>query len=275
MTGMAKERVLITPLKKLTAEGVPYVRPPEIQRALEALSELPIEEVARRASITDDEDADYVPSECVLHFVRQSKSAGDLDPYSDLFVVLRERVLRAVPVLDRHVEGSKKPGNSIRQTDAQERVLDKFQELLCLDRRSYEERLDYYEVRFNSALAALRVTAQRSVTRRESHLEPMQYQGETLAPSGEMEKAFAHLKSTNSSSPEDLIYRSRRLAAIKNLPPAERQVIELLLQGFLIESKDENAVTITKILGCSEKTVRIRKNRAVAIVLAKLQEDVA
>lgn len=275
MTGIAKEHVLITPLKKLTEDGISYVRPPEIERALEALSKLPIEEVARRASITDDKDPDYVPSECILYFVRQSRLQGDTAPYCDLFVALRERALRAVPVFDHRVKGLTNPGNSMRQTDVQDFVLQKFQELLCLDRAKYEERLDYYETRFNAALAALRMTAQRSVTRRESYLEPMQYEGDTLALSGEMEKAIAHLKSTNSTSPEDSDYRFRLLAAIKTLPPPERQVVELILQGIPIDSKDKNVMTITKTLGCAEKTVRNRRDRAFATIREKMQEDVA
>ncbi|MEX2170730.1 MAG: sigma factor-like helix-turn-helix DNA-binding protein [Pirellulales bacterium] len=256
---------MITPLKKLK-DGVPYTRPPEIEQALEALSKLPIEEVVRRASTTDSKDAEFVPSECVLHFVRKSKLNGDSAPYCDLFVILRKRVVGAVPVFDRRVRGLTKPGNSISETDAQELVLQKFQELLCLDRAQYEERLDFYEVRFNSALAALRVTAQRSVTRRESYLEPMQYDGDTLALSGEMEKAIAHLKTTNYTSEEDYLYRSRLLAAIKSLPPAERQVIELLLQGNTL-------VTIAKLLGCVEQTVRNRRNRAHATIRKMMQEE--
>lgn len=275
MTGMAKERVLITPLKKLTAEGVPYVRPPEILRALEALAELPIEEVSRRASITDDTDADYVPSECILYFVRQSRLQGDTAPHCDLFLVLQQRVLHAVPVFDRRVKGLTNPGNSMRQTDIQERVLDQFQELLCLDRANYEERLDFYEIRFNKALAYLRMTAQRSVTKEESYREPMQYEGDTLALSAEMEKAIAHLKNTNSTSPEDSDYRFRLLAAIKTLPLPEQQVVELLLQDIPIDSKDEKVMTIAKTLRCAEKTVRNRRDRAFATIRENMQEDVA
>jgi DNA-directed RNA polymerase specialized sigma24 family protein len=264
---------LIAPLKKLKEDGTLYVRPPEIEQALEALAKLPIEEVVRRASITDSEDGDYVPSECVLHFVRQSKLNGDSGPYFDLFDILRKRVLGAVPVFDRRIRGLKNPGNSMRQTDAQELVLQKFQELLCLDRTDYEERLDFYEARFNLALAALRTTAQRSVSRREAYLEPMQYEGDTLALSGEMEKAIAHLKSTNSTSEDDFLYRSRQLAAINSLPQAEQQVIELLLQGFPIDSKDDKVVTIAKLLDCAEKTVRLRRDRARASIQTFMQEE--
>ena len=90
-----RSALLITPLKKLK-DGVPYSRPQEIEQALEALSKLPIEEVARRASITDAKYAGYVPTECILHFVRKSKLNGDTAPYCDLFVILRNRVLGAV-----------------------------------------------------------------------------------------------------------------------------------------------------------------------------------
>ncbi len=275
MTDMVKEHVLIRPLRKLKRDGTTYSHPPEIERALETLSNLPIEEVARRATIADDKDEDYVPSECVLYFVRQSKLQGDTAPYFELFSVLRDRVLRAVPIFDRRIKGHKTPGNSMRQTDIQELVLQKFQELLCLDRAAYDDRLDYYETRFNSALASLRTDVQRHVTREESYLEPMQYDGDTLALSVEMEKALAHLKSTNSTNPEDSDYRFRLLAAIKTLPPPERRVVELILQDMPIDSKDKNVMTIAKTLGCVEKTVRNRRDRAFATIREKMQEDVA
>lgn len=264
---------MITPLKKLK-DGIPYSRPQEIEQALEALSMLPIDQVARRASITDSRDVEYIPTECILYFVRKSRMHGDSAPYGDLFFALRERLLRAVPVFDRRVKELANPGNSMRQTDVQELVLQRFQELLCLDRSNYEERLDFYEIRFNSALAKLRVDVQRHITRREAYLEPMQYEGDTLALSAEMEKAIAHLKSTNSTSPENSDYRFRLLAAIKSLLPAEQQVIELLLGDIPIDSKDKNAVTISKLLGCSEKTIRNRRDRAFATIREKMQEDV-
>jgi len=68
-------------------------------------------------------------------------------------------------------------------------------------------------------------------------------------------------------------YRSRVHAAIRTLPSNERQVIELLLQGYRIDSEDESVITIAKILSCSEKTVRNRRDRAVATVLRMLKEE--
>src|SRR5690606_13900329 len=114
-----------------------YFRPPEIEAALESLVRLPIEEVARRAQIGDVEDPDYVPSECVLHFVRQSKANGDGKPYQDLFMALRNRVLRAVPVQLRRVAGLSKASESDLEEQIQEMVLFDFQKLLCIDRQAY------------------------------------------------------------------------------------------------------------------------------------------
>ena len=84
----------------------PYVRPPEVEEPLASLLRLPASELIERACIDDSKNASYVPSECVLYFVRHS-GIGD-DTLRDLFGILRQRVLRAVPVLGRRVAGSTK-----------------------------------------------------------------------------------------------------------------------------------------------------------------------
>ena len=46
----------------------------------------------------------------------------------------------------------------------------------------------------------------------------------------------------------------------------------LLRQGFQIDSKDPNIMTIAKILKCDERTVRNRRDRAYKTLGAVLQE---
>jgi DNA-directed RNA polymerase specialized sigma24 family protein len=61
---------------------------------------------------------------------------------------------------------------------------------------------------------------------------------------------------------EDSDYRSYLLTAIDSLPDDQRRVVTMLLQDIPIDSKDETTITIVKTLGCSEKTVRNRRDRA-------------
>jgi hypothetical protein len=50
-------------------------------------------------------------------------------------------------------------------------------------------------------------------------------------------------------------------------------VIDLLLRGFLIDSQEPGVQTIVQIIGCAEKTVRNRRDRAYAAIGKKLGEE--
>jgi RNA polymerase sigma factor (sigma-70 family) len=255
---------LITPLQK-QSDGKAYFRPPEIEAAMESLAGLSIEEVARRAVISDSDDPEYVPSECVLHFVRQSKTNGDTKPYRDLFEELLRRVLRAVPVPLRRVAGMSKAAESDVELQIQDKVRFDFQQLLCLDRQAYDKRLDFYEIRFNSAIAMLRATARRAILRKESRRKPMQYDGDGSELSLEMEEALDRVRN-NCPQNDDSAYRLRFYAAISTLPDDQRRVMELLLGGLQIGA-------IAEIVGCVEKTVRNRRDRAFAAIREALKEE--
>jgi hypothetical protein len=51
-----------------------YLRRPEVESALHVLLSLPRSQFAARCNVTDQTDAGYLPSECLLHVVRESRS---------------------------------------------------------------------------------------------------------------------------------------------------------------------------------------------------------
>jgi DNA-directed RNA polymerase specialized sigma24 family protein len=263
---------LIGPLRK-QREGKAYFRPSEIETVLQSLDGLRIEEVSRRAEISEVDDPEYVPSECLVYFVRQSKVNGDTKPYRDLFAALRNRVLRAVPVRPRRVRGVSKPVESDVEGQIQEKVLFDFQKLLCLDRQTYEERLDFYEIRFNAAIATLRATARRVILKKHSRRRPLQFDGDSSELTIEMEQALERVRSPNRQKEDDFPYRLRFYEAISTLPDDQRRVMELLLEGVPIDAEDPEARTIRRLLGCVEKTVRNRRDRAYAAIRDVLKQD--
>ncbi len=255
-------------------DGTPYERPKEVEEALAGLSRLPASELVRRAGIEETDHPDYVPSECVLYFVRRPSSFGDDEnALHDLFVTLRERVLQAVPVLRQRLPGSNKVAEKKTDLEIREAVLQKFQELLCGDRGEYDERLDFYECRFNRALALLRSTARRDVRREESHYRPAAPDGDTNELSRKVDAALAALQESADHPNLDPAYRSKLHVAISSLPPNQRQVIELMLKGLPIDSTNGEVLTIAKVVGCTEKTVRNRRDRAIARLRDALTED--
>ncbi len=250
----------VPPLRKKTAGGKPYVRRSEVQAELLSLSSNTIDEIADQSMILDQDDENYLSSESILHFVRQSKANGDSSAYETLFRQLRQRLFKATPVREKQISGSQVTADPY-QEEVRSRVVDKFMELLCEDRNEYRERLDYFEINFNNAIAALRQTARRNTSEREKreYAEPLLlYESQQFDDDG-----FNVLQNLNEpSKTEPGHYRFEVLSAINDLPDDERHVIELLIQGYLLREAAE-------IVGCTEKTARHRRNRA-RIALAEV-----
>ena len=251
---------MIAPLRKCTLEGVLYTRRPGVEVEITALAALPEDELAVRCSDRRKDQAGHVSTEALLHFVRSRKSDDDNPVFARLYALLAERVLRALPLTD----GA--GGESLSRTLIRERVFDTFRDWLLEDRRSYDQRLDYFEVNFNSALASRRVSAQRQVWREENRsttLESPQDDGEIAA---EVEEAAGSYDPFSAAEFDDARYRSRLDAAIDALPPLQSRIVEMLRQGFPIDSKDPEVVTIRGSLGKVEKTIRNQRDNAFAIL---------
>lgn len=265
--------VSVAPLRMKQQGGDPYCRRPEVEALLGVLLGLPVHELVERARVEDTNDLRYLPSECVLYFVRRPHPGNNDDTLRALFEVLRRRVLRAVPVPARRLPGSTKLAEGAIDLDIREAVLHKFQMLLCQDRREYEERLDFYECQFNGALTRLRATSRRDVRRDASRYESLDSDTDPTEPSAEVESALARLRSPPIPGDSDFLFRSKLLRAISLLPADEQRVVELLLQKMPIDSKEEGVLTIAKVLDCAEKTVRNRRDRAFAKLRDALGEE--
>ena len=252
------------PLRKKTAGGKPYARRSEVQAELLSLSSNTIAEIADQSMILDQDDENYLSSESILHFVRQSKANGDGSAYEKLFRQLRQRLFKATPVREKQISGSQVTADPY-QEEVRSRVVDKFMELLCKDRNEYCERLDYFEINFNDAMAALRQTARRDTSEREKreYAEPLLlYESQQFDDDG-FDDVLQNLNEPSKTDPGH--YRFEVLSAINELPDDERRVIELLIQGYLLRE-------VADIVGCTEKTARHRRNRgraALAEVLGR------
>ncbi len=260
-------------LRKHKADGTLYCRPPAIETLIEILSTIPREELVRRAHIFDREDPDYIPSECLVYFLRHARFDSNDKSFQDLFILLRQRVLRALPAIESYALGGQKQAVSASLSELREAVLFRFNEMLCIDRSEYDERLDYFEIRFDGAVASLRRTARKKTAKEESRQEPLTYENATNDPSKDVEEALARLSKPVSREIEEADYRFYLQTAIDLLPDNQRRVIEMLLQDIPIDSADDSVVTIVKTLDCSEKTVRNRRDRAYSALRVALREE--
>jgi len=259
---------LATPLRKRTLDGALYTRSAHVEALLKDLEQLPRAELAARCQITDRDDPGYVQSECLIYFVRSTRQDNSDQHFERLYRILLSRLRRALPnpeTLDGEVVRIDQTKSRIREI-----AFDRFVAALAADHQSYSETLDYFEVRFDGAVANLRRDAQDTAWREANRTTTIEYDQETNELSAEVEEAVGTFNPFENSEFEENDYRSRLDAAIDTLPPEQIRIIQMLRQGFPIDSKDPDAVTIAKSLNKSEKTIRLHRDRALNALRAAL-----
>lgn len=247
-------------------DGSPYARRREVERQIDDLLMLPIEEVARRAREEGEKSPDFVFSETVLYFMRQKRADHDRRAFRSLYETFRARIRKLMR-------------KALRETDAVtveemgDRIIFHFQELLSLDRQGYELRLDFYECVFNKGLLALRLNALRDVRRQAPEfLTPLESDGQ-VEPSPEVEQAFARWVGRAPEDDRERDYRIRLLEVIRRLPDDQKRVIEMHdLRGMPMDSKVPGVTSVATVLGVGEQTVRNRRKRALAAIAKALRE---
>jgi hypothetical protein len=253
--GEAQEGSLIEPLRKIH-EGRLYTRPKPIEDKLHVYADVPREELAKRCRIRDRRHPDYIPSECLLHLVRATRNDNSDAWFEQVFTELIARFLLAFPKEPR--DGAETVGNE----GIREGARDWFLERLALDRDGYCDQLDFFEIRFDQAVKKLRYSMLRRAVRSEQRRGPLEHEetGEILNAVELAKGLDTVLDPENFSNP---VYRSRLDAAIASLPREQREIMEMLRLDFPIDSKEPDEMTIVKALGCAEKTVRNRRDRAI------------
>ena len=146
--------------------------------------------------------------------------------------------------------------------DVREDVFDRFVTLLLKDRDGYEEKMDFFEIRFDRAVKLIRKNAFRKVDRREKPLNPLEYD-ESGEISKDVEVHFSLMNPRPMTPDEEFTYRFQIRRAIDLLPEMERRIIDMIEAKVPIESKNPNETSIAGVLGCVPKTVRNRRARAI------------
>ena len=190
--------------------------------------------------------------------------------FERLYKLLIERVLRLLPNADSRDGGS----TALTPLRIQESVRDAFVNALVLDRGEYNERLDYFEIRFEAALRRLRMTAQEQTWREENRRSPLQANADNPDLDIEVERAAGSLVTIDWTKKDGGDYRTSLDAAIDILPIEQIRIIEMQRLGIPISSEtDPNAVTIAKTLGKAEKTIRTYRDKAYKTIRAHRERD--
>ncbi|ATQ69060.1 MULTISPECIES: hypothetical protein [Methylosinus] len=247
-------------LTKTYPDGKPYCRMPEVEEQIARLAELPFDEIVERGHISIRSHPQFVKPEALMHFLRATRLDNRDTRFDALFPLVLRRLLLALPKCERKV------GEDIRidgaLSDVEDRVRGRFLELVALDRAG-GDRMDFFEVHFDEAVAKLRMKAAKAVggrARRNVALE-----GD--ADSGELpeavERAVGSFDDPDDAFLSDPIFRKRLYPEIDRLKPEQKRVITMLLANMQTHSSDPSAPTISKALGCDERTVRNRRRDAI------------
>ncbi len=251
-------------LTKCRSDGTLYTRRTDVEEALARLIEQSREEIIAALKIRDTSSPLYVKSECIVYLIRDTRHDNDESYFNDLYRELMRRLSSALPrVAGERIDVSE----SVHAADARDRVKDTFVRKLIEDRAEPGSALDYFEVMFAGAIAALRTTSMHRARRLAARTEAIEAGQETNEPSLAVERAVGSLDLKEELLSDDPIYRSRVADAIRSLPDKLRRVVELIMRDMPIDSSDDSVMTIRKAIAVkSEKTVRNRRDEAYRLI---------
>ncbi|MGZ2443596.1 hypothetical protein ACVJMZ_006795 [Sinorhizobium medicae] len=129
---------VLAPLRKRRLTGELYERDRNVEALIAELPALPRDELLGRAVITKRSQPGYVPSECLVHFIRASRHDNNQAWFERLYRILMERVLRSVP----KSESSDGKTESLTRSAVRDKVFSRFVEMLSADRASYVDKLE-------------------------------------------------------------------------------------------------------------------------------------
>lgn len=244
------------PLKKIHgATNEPYKRRGEIEKCIVQLEELSTIELFQ--ALTNNEKP--VPMEVLLYFLRNKK--WEIKGLESLFKFFFAKIESS---LKKSISGEQYEKAQFIREEISGRMI----EMIANDHMEESSALDYFEVNFNAAFRFLRIDVLRRMGP-ENEKDPL---SDTISLDDDTDsklevKEFA-LRELYSSNLEDESFRFKVNEAINQLPDIERRIVGLWIQGMQTDSKDPEKSTISKTLGCTDRTVRNRLKSA----FAKLRE---
>jgi hypothetical protein len=250
------------PLRKHKLDGTPYFRRDKVEAEIQALAGIGDAELERRAGLWQVSDPGFVSPEALLYFVRNAAAGAHRDKLTEKLLF---RVARRVP-------SAADPGGgtvSLTKMNIREDVRDHFVDLLLSDRKEYDDRLDYYEVNFNAAVAADRRDANDGHWKHENRTAELETEDGEV--SVQVESAVGDYDPFDADELDKKHYRLLLDEAIDSLPEFQRRIVVMWREDIPIESNDPSVESISKVLGKSEKTIRTHRDKAFASLKLRLE----
>lgn len=245
---------MLRPLTKRRLDESPYTRRPEIEALLVELVLLPREAVIQRAKVRDPANVDFLPPECLVYLLRETRSDNNDAYFKPLYLALMDRIDQALPRAQVQCDGV--IYEDLTRSQIRDQVCHKFRIMLIEDRNTPGDKLDFYEAQFASGIAKLRATAREKAWREQNRSETLEFAPDCGELSLEVERAAGSLDLNPMLLSDDPGYRLRLEAAIDALPREQSRIIEMLRAGM-------PQAEISKVLGCALKTVYNRREAAI------------
>lgn len=237
------------PLLKKNDQGV-MTRPGSIEGKIDIALSQDWLTLSRRARELNPRSADFLPSECLVHLIRDAIHSGN-DRVAR--VLMPQLLKRAEANLERTVPDSRmRDAESVRHE-----ILSNLAMMFTQDgSEGHEDELDFYECKFLRALRFLRIDHVRKALSKRKELTdlPEADDGEA-AFDDEMLARLSRMASIGPSQ-EDALYLPQVIAALDRLPADQKRAVVL---RRIIGHEEEVAAEILNVEG---RTVRYRLSRA-------------
>jgi DNA-directed RNA polymerase specialized sigma24 family protein len=255
-------------LTKRKADGTPYVRRPGVEACIDEVIGLPLEALKERLRCSPSAPG-YLPSEVLVHLVRDAMRRDDVPKTNTLVTALSRRCEVNLKV---HIADSVPGAPELRED-----IIGAFAELLASDTDDPDsDELDVYEVAFNRAFHALRVDTWRRERKHVRQHDPLPAdisvggdENDDDAPVSKLPEAFT--VHPNDVEPE----QAMRLAALVDALPEEQRTVLVLHYwvGLKQESQDKKEETVATRCKVSGRTVRTRIKDALTTLKTQLTEE--
>ena len=221
-------------------------RPPGIERKIDVALTQDWTTLSRRARDTNPPSGDFLPSECLVHLIRDAIRRGE-DRIAR--VLMPQLLKRAEANLERTVPDSRmRDAESVRHE-----VLSNLAMMFTQDgTEGHEDELDFYECKFLRALRFLRIDHVRKALSERKELTdlPEADDGEA-ALDDEMLARLSRMASVGPSQ-EDRLYLPQVIKALDKLLPDQKRAVVL---RRIIGHTEEQVAKICKV---DKRTIRYR-----------------